>query len=447
MNRFYNYNGYMKKYIIAGTLLCILAASCRKDNDGSVFGTKPEERMNNTLTAYKQQLTGGTNGWKAYLFPDGGQGFGFYFKFGENNRVNMLGDLTPATGKDLSESSYRMGALQRPSLLFDTYNYLHLLADPDRNVFGGLPGKGYDSDFEFGYDSTRTDTVFLTGNAKQSKMVLVRASAAEEAAYKAGGLNNMRDAITDYVATHPNLYTTTSDGKKIQTVVNPGSRSFALVYEKDGELKTENNNLAYTLTGFFTRHTFTINSNSYREVFFDAAKQVMYLKSNGKNTELQVANGPLFALHLLLGTGYDQILTSDATQGAFSPAYKTLWTAAKAKMPNLGFPNLQLVGMNIIFDTESKLIGVQVRVTQNANSFTGMYIFDYAKSKDGVFSFTMQDIKGEIPTIIYPAMKPILDKLAIGKYRVDYFSMPGNSQMAQLIGVDDPSFIIGGSLQ
>ncbi|SJZ42122.1 protein of unknown function [Chitinophaga eiseniae] len=437
----------MKKYIIAGTLLCILAASCRKDNDGSLFGTKPEERMNATLTAYKQQLTGGANGWKAYLFPDGGMGFGFYFKFGENNRVNMLGDLTQATGQDLAESSYRMGAQQRPSLVFDTYNYLHLLADPDRKVFGGLPGKGYDSDFEFGYDSTRNDTVFLTGNAKQSKMVLVRASAAEETAYKAGGLNSIRDAISNYVAGHPNLYATTGDGKKVQTVINPSGRSFSLVYEQDGELKTETNNLAYTLTGFFTKKPFTINNNSYQEVFFDAAQQVMYLKSNGKNTGLQTSNSPLFALHLLLGVGYDQIQTSDATQGAFSPAYKALWTAAKTRMPNLGFPNLQLAGLDILFDTESKLIGIQVKVTQNANTFSGMYIFDYAKSKDGVFSFTMQDIKGEIPTIIYPAMKPILDKLAIGKYRVDYFSMPGNSQMAQLIGVDDPTFIMGGSLK
>ncbi|NML41277.1 DUF4302 domain-containing protein [Chitinophaga sp. G-6-1-13] len=437
----------MKKYIIAGTLLCILAASCRKDNDGSVFGLKPEERMNTTLTAYKQQLTGGANGWKAYLFPNGGQGFGFYFKFGENNRVNMLGDLTPITGQDLSESSYRMGAQQRPSLVFDTYNYLHLLSDPDDRVFGGLRGKGYDSDFEFGYDSTRTDTVFLTGNAKKSKMVLVRASAADEAAYKAGGLNTMRDAVSDYVVTHPTLYTTTADGKKIQTVFNTNSRGFSLVYEKDGELVTDVNNYAYTLTGVFTKDPFIINNTSYRELFLDNDKKIMYLKGNGKNTELQVANGPLFALHLLMGIGYDQIETSDATKGAFSPGYQTMWTAAKTQMPNLGFPNLQLIGLNILFDTQSQLMGVQIKLTQNANSFTGMYIFDYVKNKNGEYSFTMQDIKGEIPGLVYPAMKQILTKLATGKYRLDYFSMPGNSQMAQLIGVDDPTIAIGGSLK
>ncbi|MBC9912637.1 DUF4302 domain-containing protein [Chitinophaga varians] len=437
----------MKKYIIAGTVLCILAASCRKDNDGSVFGLKPEERMNATLTAYKQQLTSGASGWKAYLFPDGGQGFGFYFKFGENNRVNMLGDLTPATGQDLSESSYRMGAQQRPSLVFDTYNYLHLLSDPDERVFGGLRGKGYGSDFEFGYDSTRTDTVFLTGNAQKSKMILVRASAAEEAAYKAGGLNIIRDAVTGYVSTHATLYTTTADGKKVQTVVNPNTRGFSLVYEKDGELTTEANSYAYTLSGLFTKNPFTINNNSYRELLFDTDKQVMYLKGNGKNTALEVANGPIFALHLLMGIGYNSIQTSDATQGAFSPGYKTMWTTAKTRMPNLGFPNLQLVGLNIIFDAEAKLMGVQIRLTQNANSFTGIYIFDYAKNKNGEYSFTMQDIKGEIPGLVYPAMKQILDKLATGKYRVDYFSMPGNPQMAQLISVDDPTITIGGSLK
>ncbi|WP_211999677.1 DUF4302 domain-containing protein [Chitinophaga sp. HK235] len=437
----------MKKVIIAGLLLCTFATACRKDNDGSVFGVKPEERMNTTLKAYKSQLTGGANGWKAYLFPEGGQGFGFYFKFGENNRVNMLGDLSAATGQNQSESSYRMAAMQRPSLVFDTYNYLHLLSDPNENVFGGIRGRGYDSDFEFGYDSTRTDTVFMTGNAKMSKMILVRASAGEEAAYKAGGLNYIRDAVEDYVAGHSTLYTTTADGKKIQTVVNPNSRTFSLVYEQDGNLKTESTPYAYTLTGFLTKNPFQIDKNTYQEAFFDPVKQVFYLKGNGKNIEFQEANGPIFALHLLLGIGYDQIVTSDATQGAFSPGYKKLWDAAKAQMPNLGFPNLQLAGIDIIFDTQSQLMGVNVRVTQAPNNFSGMYIFDYTKNKDGHFSFAMQDIKGEIPSLIYPAMKGILDKLGTGKYRVDYFSMPGNTQMAQLIGVDDPAFIMGGSLK
>ncbi|MBC9934750.1 DUF4302 domain-containing protein [Chitinophaga qingshengii] len=436
----------MKKFIIAGMVLCTLATACRKDNDGSVFGVRPEERMNATLTAYKKQLTGGTNGWKAYLFPDGGYGFGFYFKFGENNRVNMLGDLTPETGQDLAESSYRMGAQQRPSLVFDTYSYIHLLSDPDGRVFGGIFGRGYDSDFEFGYDSTRTDTIFLTGSANKSKMMLVRANAQEETAYAAGGLNTIQNAIYDYVFTHPIMYVTTPDGKKMQTAIVPDSRTFSLIYEEDGAAKTFSVPYAYTLNGIITKEPFKIGNKFYQEVFYDDAKQVLYLKDNGKNVELQPAPGPIFALHVLLGVAYNQLNVSDATQGAFSPNFLTMWKAAKTKMPTTA-PNLQLNGVDVIFDPANQQMGLNFKVTQAPNQFTALFVYDYTKSKDGVFTFTMQDVKGDVATVILPAVKPILDKLGVGKYRVDYFSLPGNTQMGQIIGVDDPAFILGGTLR
>ncbi|NLR65667.1 DUF4302 domain-containing protein [Chitinophaga varians] len=436
----------MKKFIIAGMVLCTLATSCRKDNDGSVFGTRPEERMNTTLTAYKKQLTGGANGWKAYLFPDGGEGFGFYFKFGENDRVNMLGDLTPVTGQDLAESSYRMGALQRPSLVFDTYSYIHMLSDPDDRVFGGLRGRGYDADFEFGYDSTRTDTVFLTGAANKSKMLLVRASAAEETAYKAGGLNTIRDAVGDYIDQHSTLYVSTADGKKVQTAIVPDSRVFSLIYEENGTAKTLSIPYAYTLTGIITKDPFKIGNSFYQEVFFDAGKQVLYLKDNGKTIEFQEATGPIFDLHLLLGIAYGQISVTDASQGSFSPGFLTMWKTIKARIPTTA-ANLQLTSMNFIFNTANQQLVVLVEVYQGANRFTAPFIYDYTKSKDGVFSFTPQDVKGDVASIILPAMQPLLDKLATGKYRVDYFSMPGNPQMGRILGVDDPAFILGGTLR
>lgn len=436
----------MKKIIIAGMVLCTVTTACRKDNDGSVFGVRPEERMNATLTAYKQQLTGGANGWKGYLFPDGGEGFGFYFKFGQNNRVNMLGDLTTTTGQDLAESSFRMGAQQRPSLVFDTYSYIHMLSDPDRRVFGGIVGRGYDSDFEFGYDSTRTDTVFLTGNANFSKMMLVRANAEEEKAYNAGGLNTIVNNISDYVNEHPILFVTTPDGKKMQTAIVPDSRAFSMVYEQDGNAKTISLPYAYTLNGILTRDPFKIGNTAFQQVFFDEAKQVLYLKDNGKNIEFQAAAGPIFALHVLLGVAYEQISVSDATQGAFSPNFLAMWKAAKIKMPTTA-TNLQLTGMDVQFDPINQLLGVTFNVYQAPNQFSALFVYDYTKTKDGIFSFTMQDVKGDVASIILPAVKPILDKLGVGKYRVDYFSQPGNTQMGQIIGVDDPAFILGGTLR
>jgi hypothetical protein len=77
----------------------------------------------------------------------------------------MLSDFNETTATVLKESSYRLKALQQPTLIFDTYSYLHLLSDPDPNVAGGIAGKGYNSDFEFAYDPTiaQADTIILTG--------------------------------------------------------------------------------------------------------------------------------------------------------------------------------------------------------------------------------------------------------------------------------------------
>ena len=86
------------------------------------------------------------------------------------------------------ESSYRLKALQQPSLIFDTYSYLHVLSDPDETVNGGTRGAGLLSDFEFYFDSSTTDTIKLVGRLHGSKMILIRATQAEGDAYNSGAL-------------------------------------------------------------------------------------------------------------------------------------------------------------------------------------------------------------------------------------------------------------------
>lgn len=51
-------------------LLIILVAGCTKDKTTSLFGEKPEERMEKVLTEYKAVLTGSTFGWKTVVYPE-----------------------------------------------------------------------------------------------------------------------------------------------------------------------------------------------------------------------------------------------------------------------------------------------------------------------------------------------------------------------------------------
>jgi len=159
-------------------LLYILVAStgflsCKKDK--TVFSQTPDERLNAVLKADQDTLVNAPYGWKGFVFPSGLSGgvVGFYFKFNNSNRVQMFSDFDSLSAVTMMESSYRLKALQQPALIFDTYCYVTVLADPDGSVNGGPYGAGLSSDFEFSIDSIKGDTIRLTGRTHGSKAFLV----------------------------------------------------------------------------------------------------------------------------------------------------------------------------------------------------------------------------------------------------------------------------------
>ena len=179
----------MKNIIISVLVISAFLVSCKKEIKPA-FDQSPDERLNAALTAYESQLTSAQNGWKGYLTTDSGRGatYSFYFKFNTGNRVVMLSDFDSLSSVTSQESSYRLKALQQPSLIFDTYNYIHVLSDPDPNVNGQVYGAGLLSDFDFYFDSSTTDNVKLIGRVHNSKLTLIKATQAEETSFNNGGL-------------------------------------------------------------------------------------------------------------------------------------------------------------------------------------------------------------------------------------------------------------------
>ena len=170
----------MKKYLLYLLLLTTVFTACKKDKIDPPAGERPEERASAAVKAYKDLLVGNTNGWKAYLFPAGGGVNLFSMKFTDKNRVTMLSDINTTTNTTSLESSYMLKQQLSPSLLFDTYSYIHLLADPDPAVNGGVAGAGSYSDFEFFVDKVVGDTVKLYGNRLGSALLLVKATSATD---------------------------------------------------------------------------------------------------------------------------------------------------------------------------------------------------------------------------------------------------------------------------
>lgn len=170
----------------------VIFAGCQKKTD-EIFDKTPDERLAESLAAYQQALVGAPNGWKVVITPKGLEsqdievgGFSFYMKFTDANRVTMFSDFDTATGASPKESGYRLKALQRPSILFDTYGYVHIPSDPTVSV-SRTPaenGFGWGSDFEFSFaDKAAADTINLVGNFNGSKAVMIKATPQEAAAY------------------------------------------------------------------------------------------------------------------------------------------------------------------------------------------------------------------------------------------------------------------------
>src|SRR5215203_5111126 len=245
----------MKKVLVV-MLLAIGLYSCNKDDD-TIFDQSPDERLNKKLEEYQSSLSGAPNGWKGIIITDSTvagayQGvYHFYLKFNDQNRVKMYSDWDSTSAVTPKESSYRLKALQQPSLLFDTYSYIHLLADPDPNINGGDPATntGLYSDFEFYFNSATTDSITLVGRFNGSKMTLVRATKQEADAYDNKQLGNafMFNNINKYLNYFKRI---TVGGVTYEIKVDVNTRLITLSWlNSNGVPQTFTTPYYYSLTG------------------------------------------------------------------------------------------------------------------------------------------------------------------------------------------------------
>lgn len=239
----------MRKIIFYFFIAAALFSACKKD-ESHVFNQTPDERLNEVLNKYQSELSGAGNGWNGVLYPKGGGAYFFYLKFNDANRVQMISDFDSASAVAVKESSYRLKALQQPSLIFDTYSYIHVLSDPDPSVNGGTVGAGLLSDFEFYFnDSTTADTVKLTGRINGSKMVLTKATAEQATAYTSGqfNINLVKENFSKILEYFKRL---TIGGTGYDVIINPLTKTVIFNWtDAQGAIHTLSTTFYYTLKG------------------------------------------------------------------------------------------------------------------------------------------------------------------------------------------------------
>lgn len=295
----------MKRFLVVMLLAVVGLQSCKKD-DNFIFDQSPDERLNAKLTEYQALLSGAQNGWKAVIVTDSANAgpymatYGFYFRFDNANRVKMYSDWNASTAVTLKESSYRLKALQQPSLIFDTYSYIHLLADPDPDVNGGDPSTngGLYADFEFYFDAAATDTIKLIGRFNGSKMMLVRATKQEADAYDNQQLG--RGLLFNNIDRYLNYFKRMTVGGVVYEIkADISGRTITLSWvNSSGAFQMFTTQYYYSLGGITFANPLINGSqtiNGFTNITWDASNTTLGLSVNSSATSIVGSGQPIRA--------------------------------------------------------------------------------------------------------------------------------------------------------
>jgi hypothetical protein len=288
----------MKRIPLILFLIIVVLAGCQKKDD-YLLGKTPDERLTEALKQYQNVLTQSPYGWKVVVFPQGlvstfavSSAFSYYMKFNDSSFVTMYSDFDTTTAGIPRTSGYRLKALQRPSIEFDTYGYIHIPCDPDPSISkspvaseGG--GYGWGSDFDFSFADNVSpdklgDTIHLMGNFNHSPAFMVKATKADMDAYNNQGLK--KAMVLDRIL---NYYKRISLGST-NYEITPGTGAKSVFFkwlDGSGNLQSSASTPYYiTLDGVYFVNAITANGQTIKsidKVVFDAVTSTATCSVNG----------------------------------------------------------------------------------------------------------------------------------------------------------------------
>ncbi|MBP4139779.1 DUF4302 domain-containing protein [Flavobacterium geliluteum] len=166
------------KYAMIVFLALHLFSACTSDTSAEQkFDKTPAERLNEQKSELNTALLSSEFGWKAVYFTDDTQlgGYTHLFKFSANGKVQMASDFNNDTAT--YESDYDVVLGSTVSLLFTTYNRIHLLSDSNSFPTTALRGRGYLGDFQFLYYGQENGDILFKSNRLVKEVRFVKATA------------------------------------------------------------------------------------------------------------------------------------------------------------------------------------------------------------------------------------------------------------------------------
>jgi hypothetical protein len=444
----------MMKYITIGILALItIISGCVKKTD-NLFSETPDQRLEKVLNAYKDALTG-ASGWKLFVYPEGLQsqdiqvgGLTYYLKFPDSNRVVMVSNFTIEMASVPKESGYRLKATQRPSLIFDTYSYIHAAADPDETVSfspTASGGYGWGSDFDFSFvEVVPADTIRLEGNFNNSDAYMIRASQQEMDEAFGGALADIVQATSGYATSNPFLYFPASDNSKIGISFNLFLYRLNFTYVSGGELITIPVPFSHTTYGIHFKDPVSVGGYTFQDLFWDAALQTYYVNTGAGRVNVTNSATPLFPFHIVLGKSVSSISVPATPLPGQSTEFAAVYDQIKENIKNSGY-NLDLNSMDFIFDAQSNSMALLVFVEQVGRPFILQYVYSYTINSSNIADFVKveSNVNG---TRLEQEMRPLLNYIENDVFKLDYYTAV-TPVLGQFTSQDNPGFFFTGNLQ
>lgn len=291
-------------------LILIVSSFTWSCNDKElIFGETPDTRMNEFQLALKQELQSAKYGWKAVGTTHTKGNFGYFFRFnpdGKKDRVQMFSDFNATTSKESVEGSYRIMMVNAPILTFETYSYIHMPADPDPSIMGGVNGKGFEADFEFALRRSTADTLFFVGRKYKTELTMVRATKEEEQSYLSNGylnaINGVKDVLTDNLVSIFEY-----QGKSYQMAVNTFTRKIELLNIENTQFTRNTQIFSYSIDGLIIGGDLPIGDTFIKMLELKDNKLTV-LTENGKKIPVNATSTPLLPITDMLGFVYKGFL-------------------------------------------------------------------------------------------------------------------------------------------
>lgn len=375
----------MKNNIKLLFALLFLAVGCSKSEVDLLFDKTPEQRMGEQQKEIKDQLVEAQFGWRVFNETLLRGNYGYYMSFDDKDRVKMLADINTGSSMELQESSYRLRLINGPVLAFETYNYIHLLNDPNPAVINGTRGEGLRSDIEFDFQRSTADSIFFKGRKYAGQMVLVRATQAEQESFLNGGYYEGIEKTKNFFVETPVSYFEI-DNVRYQIFFNGAGKTIDIASFVNNEvISSPIQAFSFMLDGIEIPKGLPAGS-SIVHYFIWEGETLYAVTRNGEKTEILASTEAIVPLNKTMGTKHNGLRnpyltyypgTSDAGIEILRRYHEGLGSGATGFVFNSGYIDLR-------WDIVNKRITLSGFSSQNGGTsgWTTTIVYDYDFDED-----------------------------------------------------------------